>query len=98
MLDILTPHLEGELPSFQTKPQVVSETIPYLNVLEDQQQPLPQQEIASELCIAIIVHPIFQQDSPFETTSDTTASEQVVSEDQTSTLNQTLSVIPSFWT
>jgi len=83
MLDILTPHLHGELPS--TELQTASETVPNIAVSNNQQKPLPESEITSELCTTIIVHPLYQPDSSLQTTSDTTTSEQVVSEDQTTT-------------
>jgi hypothetical protein len=88
----LSQHLHGELPTYQPKPiqQIDLETVLIFTVLDSQQQPLPTQEIASELCTAIIVSEIqHQPNSPSHTAFDTTASEQVVSEDQTTTTAQT---------
>jgi len=89
VIDNLSQYLGGELPSTQLNPKIASEIDPIISISENQQQPLPTQEIASELCNAIIVLEFqHQPSSPSQTSFDTTASEQVVSEDQTTTTTQ----------
>jgi len=83
VLDILTPHMQGELPSYQHELQKASKTVPEIIVSKNQQQTQAQLEIAPELCTTLIIHPLFKLDSPLDSASDTTIFEQVVSEDQT---------------
>jgi len=83
VIDELTQHLQGELPSYKPELQTASETVPEIAVSENQQQTLTQQELAPELCTAIIIHPLFESDSPLDSASDTTSYEQAVLENQT---------------
>lgn len=83
MLEYLSPHLEGELPSYLSELQTASETAPEIVVSENQQQFVPQQQIASKVCTTIIIHPDIKLDSPLESYLETTSSEQVESENLT---------------
>jgi len=94
LLKTLISHTQGKLPSYKPNLETASETAPDNVVSENQQPPETQLEMASELCIAIIIHPLFKPDSPLNSVSHTTSSEpkiqtvsdtpSSVSEDQTS--------------
>ena len=82
VLDNLCQHLDGELPSYQPNSEIASETAPDISVSEIQQQLEAQQQMASETCTTIIIHPNFKPDTPRESHFGTTSTEHVESSEQ----------------